>query len=51
MDNVVLAPHIGTWNYDTRIEMALESLTGLITVLKGGTPPNIFNEAYLVDKN
>ena len=51
MDNVVLAPHIGTWNYDTRIEMALESLTGLITVLKGGTPPNIFNEAYLVKQN
>lgn len=47
MDNVVLVPHIGTWNYDARVEMAGEALAGICAVLRGDDPPNIFNREFL----
>jgi len=48
LDNVVLVPHVGTWNYDARVEMAIEALTGIYAFLKGEKPPNIFNKEFLV---
>jgi lactate dehydrogenase-like 2-hydroxyacid dehydrogenase len=47
LDNVVLVPHVGTWNYDTRVEMALESLEGMCRFLKGEIPINCVNKEYL----
>ena len=47
MDNVVLVPHIGTWSYDARIKMALESLGGICKFLKGEIPENCVNKEYL----
>lgn len=46
MENVVLVPHIGTWNYDARIEMILESLEGICKFLKGKMPENCVNKEY-----
>jgi lactate dehydrogenase-like 2-hydroxyacid dehydrogenase len=48
LDNVVLVPHIGTYTYSTRIEMAREALFGVGAVLRGEIPSNIFNREYLV---
>lgn len=48
LDNVVLAPHIGTWDRDVRINMAKESLTGICAILNGEEPPNLFNKEFLV---
>jgi len=47
LDNVVLVPHVGTWNYDARIGMALESLDGICRFLKGEIPVNCVNKEYL----
>ena len=47
IDNVVLVPHIGTWNYDARVEMALESLKGMCKFMKGEIPENCVNKEYL----
>ena len=48
MENVVLTPHVGTWSYDARVEMAIESLGGMCEFLRGGDPVNIFNRDCLV---
>lgn len=47
LDNVVLVPHIGTWSYHTRVAMALESLQGMCSFMKGEIPENCANEAYI----
>lgn len=47
LDNVVMTPHIGTWNYDARLDMLKEALEGVCAYLNGGQPPNIFNKQYL----
>ncbi|MDR2521630.1 MAG: hydroxyacid dehydrogenase [Spirochaetaceae bacterium] len=47
LDRVVLAPHIGTWCYDTRVAMAKEALDGMRAYLAGGSPPNVFNKDSL----
>jgi glyoxylate reductase len=47
LDNVVLVPHIGTWSYDTRINMAKEAIDGVCAYLDGGRPSNIFNKDAL----
>ncbi|MCL2001263.1 MAG: hypothetical protein FWG74_07495 [Planctomycetes bacterium] len=47
MDNVVLTPHMGTWTYDSRIEMVKEALIGTREYLKGEMPSNIFNLEHL----
>jgi lactate dehydrogenase-like 2-hydroxyacid dehydrogenase len=43
LENVVLAPHVGTWSYDARVAMMHETLTGIRSYLDGKTPFNIFN--------
>lgn len=48
LENVVLAPHIGTWSWDTRLAMAKEALDGICAVLRGEDPPNVFNREFLV---
>lgn len=48
LNNVVLVPHIGTWNYNARVAMALESLEGICKFLKGEIPENCVNNDYLV---
>lgn len=48
MENVVLTPHVGTWNYDARIDMAYEALKGVCELFAGRTPENIFNKDCLV---
>jgi glyoxylate reductase len=40
MDNVVLAPHIGSATVETRTKMALIAAENVIAVLEGGVPPN-----------
>lgn len=47
MDNVILTPHVGTWSFDARVEMAIETLTGMREYLNGGNPSNIFNRDVL----
>ncbi len=43
MDNVVVTPHVASWSYDARVAMALESLDGIMAILRGQTPTNLFN--------
>jgi D-3-phosphoglycerate dehydrogenase len=43
MSNVVLAPHIGTANYETRKAMAEEAANNILKHYKGVRPPNIVN--------
>ena len=46
-DNVVLAPHVGTANYETRKAMAEEVAFNIKYYFEGQQPPNIVNpEAY-----
>jgi glyoxylate reductase len=47
LDSVVLVPHVGTWNYDARIKMALESLESICRFLRGEIPVNCVNKEYL----
>ena len=47
MENVVLAPHIGTANYETRKSMAEEAASNIKYYFEGHQPPNIVNpEVY-----
>lgn len=41
--NVVLTPHIGSASYDTRNKMAQYAAEGIIKVLKGEEPENLYN--------
>jgi glyoxylate/hydroxypyruvate/2-ketogluconate reductase len=43
LDNVVLAPHIGSSTERTRRAMALTAAQNCVEALKGGTPPNLIN--------
>jgi len=43
MNNVVLAPHIGSGSYETRLKMSEMAADNLLSVLKGQRPPNIVN--------
>jgi glyoxylate reductase len=47
MENVVLAPHIGTANYETRKSMAAEAASNISAFFNGKKPPNIVNEKEL----
>jgi glyoxylate reductase len=47
LDNVVLTPHCGTWTYDSRVEMALESLNGMSKFMKNEMPVNCVNKEYI----
>ena len=43
LDNVVLTPHIASASHDTRNRMAEYAAEGIIKVLKGERPDNLFN--------
>lgn len=43
MENVVLAPHVGTANYETRRAMAEEAASNVIQLFEGQQPVNIVN--------
>jgi glyoxylate reductase len=43
MDNVVLAPHIGSGSYETRMKMCMMAADNLLAWLKGERPPNLVN--------
>jgi glyoxylate reductase len=50
LDNVVLAPHIGSATYATRTKMATMAAENLIKALQGEIPPNLINPEVL-EKN
>ena len=43
LDNVVLAPHVGSSTEATRKAMAMLAAKNLVAALKGETPPNLLN--------
>jgi lactate dehydrogenase-like 2-hydroxyacid dehydrogenase len=43
LDNVVLAPHIGSSTEATRRAMAMTAAKNAVVALTGGTPPNLIN--------
>ena len=47
LDNVILAPHIGSSTVTTRTRMAEMASWGLLKVLSGDVPPNIVNPEVL----
>jgi D-3-phosphoglycerate dehydrogenase / 2-oxoglutarate reductase len=47
MWNVVLTPHIGGATYDTEANHTSLIVDGLVTLLDGGTPPNLVNPEVL----
>ena len=47
MRNVVLAPHIASASYETRLRMAMMAAENLIAGLTGKRPPNLVNEEVL----
>jgi glyoxylate reductase len=47
LDNVVLVPHIGTANYETRKSMAEEAALNVKSFFNGNQPPNIVNKKFL----
>jgi glyoxylate reductase len=50
LENVVLAPHIGSATVKTRDDMARIAATNLLAVLKGERPPNPLNPAVFEEK-
>lgn len=47
LDNVVLAPHIGSASYATRTKMAVMAAENLVRALRGEIPPNLVNPEVL----
>jgi len=47
MKNVILAPHIASASYETRLRMAMMAAENLIAGLTGKRPPNLVNEEIL----
>ncbi|MBC7217004.1 MAG: D-glycerate dehydrogenase [Candidatus Caldatribacterium sp.] len=47
LDNVVLAPHIGSASYATRTRMAVMAAENLVRALQGEVPPNLVNPEVL----
>jgi glyoxylate reductase len=47
MKNVILAPHIASASYETRLRMAMMAAENLIAGLTGKRPPNLVNEEVL----
>lgn len=47
LDNVVLAPHIGSASYATRTRMAVMAAGNLVQALRGEIPPNLVNPEVL----
>ena len=51
LDNVVLAPHIASATYDTRVNMGLVAVRNIEAALNGQTPPNLLPELRRGEKN
>jgi gluconate 2-dehydrogenase len=47
LDNVVLAPHVGSSTEATRRAMAMTAARNLVAALSGGKPPNLLNPQAL----
>ena len=47
LDNVVLAPHVGSSTEATRRAMAMTAARNLVAALSGGKPPNLLNPEAL----
>ncbi len=47
LKNVVLAPHIASASYETRLQMAMMAAENLVAGLTGKRPPNLVNEEVL----
>jgi lactate dehydrogenase-like 2-hydroxyacid dehydrogenase len=47
MKSVVLAPHIASASYETRLRMAMMAAENLVAGLTGKRPPNLVNEGVL----
>jgi glyoxylate reductase len=43
LDNIVLAPHIGSASHETRLKMCMMAADNLLSTLKGLRPPNLVN--------
>jgi glyoxylate reductase len=47
LDNVIVAPHIGSATIETRLAMAMKAATNLTVALKGEHPPDLLNPEVL----
>ena len=47
LDNVVLAPHIGSASHDTRLQIATLAVENCLAALEGKTPPTPVNPEVL----
>jgi glyoxylate reductase len=47
LENVVLAPHIGSASRETRLKMCLMAVENVLAGLKGERPPNLVNPEAL----
>ncbi|MCW4011749.1 MAG: D-glycerate dehydrogenase [Candidatus Bathyarchaeota archaeon] len=47
LDNVIVAPHIGSATIETRLAMAMKAATNLTAALKGESPPDLLNPEVL----
>jgi len=47
LDNVIVAPHIGSATTETRLAMAMKAATNLTAALKGEHPPDLLNPEVL----
>lgn len=50
LENVVLAPHIGSASYATRAKMSVMAAENIVKALKGEVPPNLVNMDVLKKK-
>lgn len=50
LENVVLAPHIGSASYATRTKMSVMAAENIVKALKGEVPPNLVNMDVLKKK-
>ncbi|MFN4191158.1 MAG: glyoxylate reductase [Pseudothermotoga sp.] len=50
LENVVLAPHIGSASHTTRIRMSIMAAENIVKALKGEIPPNLVNTEILKNK-
>jgi glyoxylate reductase len=50
LSNVVLAPHIASASYDTRLKMAELAIENCLAVIEGRTPPTPVNPEVLAGR-
>ncbi|UCH34728.1 MAG: D-glycerate dehydrogenase [Armatimonadota bacterium] len=51
LDNVVLAPHIGSATVETRTRMIMLAAENVFAAMRGEAPPNIVNREVVEDRN